>query len=143
MKRILSLFGAFCFGATLLMPSTFAVGASGNNISGDAKNGTIRSETVDSLNDFAGKFQGNFFAGGENEAEVGTKGVKNFLLNIARDGKNLVTIIAGVLMVITVLIMLFGEKSEEGMKKAKNILLYSALGIMLMQASVSIIGALW
>lgn len=71
--------------------------------------------------------------------EVWEKWALNFLINFAKDAKNLFLLIAFVYLIVWVLIILWTEMSDDGMKKWKNQILWTGVWIIIMQISYTTI----
>lgn len=137
MKLFLKIIWTLCISIFLLSSNVFALeitqgnqwwagnikvwnGDTGNKISNNALNDIKNTST-----------SGNFF-------EVGVsweQGIKNLLINIARDAKNIFFIIATIIMFILVFRLLFADNSEEEAEKFKSGIIWTAIGIIVMQIS--------
>ncbi|MDD2745024.1 MAG: pilin [Candidatus Gracilibacteria bacterium] len=111
------------------------------NLDRDAQSkagGTSRVDTTDSFitsveNDSGFGFGNTFkyFRAGA----TGERGTYNLLMNIARDLKNVVMLIAIVYLVISVLRMLLSGGSDEDVKKWKTSIIWTSIGIVVMQSA--------
>ena len=106
------------------------------NINGDATNGKTRDGYIDS---FKSKFGGFFFWGDL----TGEKWAKYLLITIARDLKNVVTLLAIIYLFIMVFRLIFSNGSEEDIKKWRGWILWTSLGIIIMQISFVFISILF
>ena len=69
--------------------------------------------------------------------------MRNLLVTVARDAKNFFTILAFVFLVVVILIFFFGSKGEDDAKKVRSAVIYTSLGIMLMQTAYVFINTLY
>lgn len=102
----------------------------------DATNGTTREGYLDS---FRAGF-GNYFFGGD---LTGEKGAKYLMITIARDLKNVVTLLAVVYLFIMVIRLLFSNGSEEDVKKWRGGIIAATLGIIVMQIAYALVSILF
>ena len=109
------------------------------DIRGDKKSGTSKGEVSGNLENFAGSTGVGFFAGGQ----TGEKGAYNLMLNIAKSAKDLFMLIAVVFLVIGVLKIIFGKGGEDDVKKWKSSILWTSLGIVVMQIAFVFITTLY
>ncbi|MGE4443719.1 MAG: hypothetical protein AB7E37_01855 [Candidatus Altimarinota bacterium] len=86
-------------------------------------------------NEYLGEMEGNefFYVG-----TTGEKGIKNLLLNIARDLRVIVFAIVLLVGLILVIKLIFGENTDEEQKKLKMGILWASIGIMVMQIAFSV-----
>lgn len=106
------------------------------NVNYDATNGTTREGYIDS---FQWGF-GSFFFGGD---LTGEKGAKYLMITIARDLKNVVTLLAVIYLFIMVIKIIFSDGGEEDLKKWRLGIVYASIGIVMMQISYVIISTLF
>ncbi len=102
------------------------------NVKGDARGGVTR-------DDFRSGF-GNYFFSGD---VTGERGAQYLIITIARDLKNVVTLLAVVYLFIMVIKIIFSSGSEEDAKKWRLGILYASLGIVVMQISYVLITTLF
>ncbi|EKD29713.1 MAG: hypothetical protein ACD_78C00308G0001, partial [uncultured bacterium (gcode 4)] len=102
----------------------------------DASNGTTRDGYIES---FKSSF-GTFFFWGD---LTGEKGAKYLMITIARDLKNVVTLLAVVYLFIMVIKLIFSSGSEEDVKKWRLGIIYTSLGIVVMQIAYTLISTLF
>ena len=106
------------------------------NLRGDATNGVARDGYLES---FKWAF-GSYFFWGE---LTGEKGAKYLLITIAQDLKNVVTLLAVVYLFIMVIKIIFSHGSDEDSKKWRLGILYTSLGIVVMQIAYVLITTLY
>ena len=92
------------------------------------KSGNNRNQYVD---DFNSSFGGYFFGA----SSTGEQGGYNAMITIARDVKNVFIAIAVIYLVISVLRLLFSNGGDDDVKKWKNSIVGTTLGIVLMQVA--------
>lgn len=119
------------FGTTFAEPTTRDL-----NLKYDATNGTTRDGYIES---FKWTF-GGFFFGGD---LTGEKGAKYLMITIARDAKNVVTLLAAVYLFIMVIRLIFSGGSEEDVKKWREGIIAATLGIIVMQISYVLVSNLF
>ncbi len=133
MKQFLKYLSLMCLGFFLATSYTFWWNlieikewpASNNlNTQWQGDRGKDRIDRLDDLDDGQ-----NFFRWTTNWE----RGINNLMINIARDIKNVVFIIATIIMFVLVLRLLFAENSEEEAGKFKSGIIWIALGIVVMQ----------
>ncbi|QFR39718.1 hypothetical protein A9Q91_05915 [Candidatus Gracilibacteria bacterium 28_42_T64] len=73
----------------------------------------------------------------------GEKGIYNSMIRIARDLKNVFFFIAGLYLVFLVLRLLFAENTEEEAGNFKKGIIWTSLGLVIMQLSYSVIKVLF
>jgi hypothetical protein len=95
---------------------------------GDATMGVTRDGYIES---FKAGLWGFFFEGDV----TGEKGAKYLMVTIARDVKNVVTLLAIVFLFIMVIKIMFSDGSEEDVKKWRWGIISASLGIVLMQVA--------
>lgn len=66
------------------------------------------------------------------------RGIKNLLITIAKDMKNVVLIIISVIVIVMVLRLFFGDNSDEDQTKLKNGILWLSIWIIVMQSAYSV-----
>ncbi|MDP2103843.1 MAG: hypothetical protein Q8K26_02900 [Candidatus Gracilibacteria bacterium] len=106
------------------------------NIRGDAKSGVSRTGY---LEDLKGTFGGYFFGGNV----TGERGAQYLLITIARDAKNLAIFVAVIYLFILVLKLFFSEANEETIKKWRLGIVWTSIGIVIMQISYVFISTLF
>ena len=74
---------------------------------------------------------------------TGEKGAKYLLITIARDVKNVVTLLAAVYLFIMVIRLIFSGGSEEDVKKWREGIIAATLGIIVMQISYVLVSNLF
>ncbi|MBW7954681.1 hypothetical protein H3C61_02625 [Candidatus Gracilibacteria bacterium] len=89
----------------------------------------------DTNNDYLNEIEGNdfFYVG-----TTGEKGIKYFLLNIARDLRVIVFALVLFFAVIMVIKLIFGENTDEEQKKLKMGIIWASVGIIVMQIAFSV-----
>lgn len=102
----------------------------------DARNGTTREGYIDT---YKASF-GSFFFGGD---LTGEKGAKYLMITIARDLKNVITLLAVVYLFIMVIKLIFSQGSEEDVKKWRMGIVYASIGIIVMQIAYVLISTLY
>ncbi|MDD2486939.1 MAG: hypothetical protein PHS92_01030 [Candidatus Gracilibacteria bacterium] len=100
---------------------------------GDSNGGSNRGSFLD------GYKQGGHFGGNL----TGEKGTQNFLINIAKDMKNLFIAIAVIYLFMLTFRLFFGGGGEDDLKKWRNGILWTSLGIMTMQMSYVVITSMY
>lgn len=75
--------------------------------------------------------------------ERGAEWIQATILKIAQDFKNLVTILATIALLVLVFRLFFASNTDEEVAKFKAGILYTVLGIALMQISYSVVSALF
>jgi hypothetical protein len=129
---ILGLSTLSLFSTTFAEPTTRDL-----NVNFDAKNGvTNRNDYVDNF----GSSYGSYFFGGD---LTGEKGAKYLMITIARDLKNIATLLAVVFLFILVLKIIFSSGSEEDVKKWKHGIIFTSIGIVVMQIAYILIATLY
>lgn len=106
------------------------------NVNFDARNGTVKEGYI---NDFSTGF-GTYFFGGD---LTGEKGAKYLMITIARDLKNVATLLAVVFLFILVIKIIFSNGSEEDVKKWKHGIIFTSIGIIIMQIAYILIATLY
>lgn len=106
------------------------------NVKGDARGGVTRDGYIE---DFRSGF-GNYFFSGD---VTGERGAEYLMITIARDLKNVVTLLAVVYLFIMVIKIIFSNGSDEDAKKWRLGILYASLGIVVMQISYVLITTLF
>ncbi len=81
----------------------------------------------------------NFF----NAGTTGEEGARNFLFGVGRDLKNLFIAVAVVYLVVGVVLVLFSGGSDEAVKKWKNSILWTTVGIIVMQSAYVFVSTLY
>ena len=82
--------------------------------------------------------------GGANTSQTaGVQGGKNLIVRIARDMKNALLAVAGFLLLIAVVRLVFSGATEEEAKKLKTTVVWATLGIVVMQSSFSFVVTLF
>ncbi|MDD5197962.1 MAG: hypothetical protein PHN60_03840 [Candidatus Gracilibacteria bacterium] len=119
------------FGTTFAEPTTRDL-----DLRYDATNGTTREGYIET---FKSSF-GTFFFGGD---LTGEKGAKYLMITIARDLKNVVTLLAVVYLFIMVIKIIFSGGSEEDVKKWRLGIIYTSIGIVVMQIAYTLIATLF
>lgn len=74
---------------------------------------------------------------------TGEKGAKYLMIMIARDLKNVVTLLAVVYLFIMVIKIIFSDGSDEDVKKWRLGILYTSVGIVVMQIAYTLITTLF
>lgn len=74
---------------------------------------------------------------------TGEKGAKYLMITIARDLKNVVTLLAVIYLFIMVIKIIFSDGSEEDLKKWRLGIVYASIGIIMMQISYVVISTLF
>lgn len=106
------------------------------NVNFDAQNGATREGYIDS---FKWGF-GSYFFGGD---LTGERGAKYLMITIARDVKNLVTLLAVVYLFIMVINIIFSNGSDEDVKKWRSGIISATLGIIVMQIAYVVVATLY
>ncbi len=133
---LLSLF--IVFGAFVSLNISFAEPNIWNIIdTGDAKLGVERSDGY--IESFKSGLWGFFFEGNV----TGEEGAKYLMITIARDLKNVVTLLAIVFLFIMVIKIMFSDGSEEDVKKWRWGIISASLGIVLMQVAYAVVSFLF
>lgn len=127
-KFLITLCTLFTLSFFLFSSYAFASGPSGNLKVGNGSNGNnINNDALNNLQSDSDVF---FTPGVKWE-----KGIKNLILNIARDAKNVIFIIATIIMFVLVFRLLFWENSDEEATKFKNGIIWTAVWLVVMQIS--------
>ncbi|MCT4617440.1 MAG: pilin [Candidatus Gracilibacteria bacterium] len=72
------------------------------------------------------------------EEVTGTGGIYNFLITVAKDMKNLVYIISSIYLLIMVLRLVFTQNSEEEFQNVKKTVIWTSVGLIVMQIAYSV-----
>lgn len=106
------------------------------NVRGDAKVGTSRTGYIDDFKSYFGEY---FFGA----TITGEKGAQYLLINIARDLKNFFMVVAIVYLVVLVFRLFFGHGGDEDMKNLRMGILWTSVGIIVMQIAYTLISLLF
>jgi hypothetical protein len=93
----------------------------------------------DYLEGFGSSFSDRFFRA----SSTGERGAYNFITGIGRDVKNVFIAVAVIYLVISVLRILFSAGGEEDLKKWKTSILWTSLGIVVMQTAYVFVSTLY
>ncbi|MDP5038969.1 MAG: hypothetical protein NWP80_00810 [Candidatus Gracilibacteria bacterium] len=137
MKKILTKFLLFISIISFLGFYGNTYGSSNINIL-DEKIGRDINDTELS-NIFNGK--NYFFGRGENT--LGERGIKNLILNIARDIKIVLYGLIGIIALIVVIKFIFSKGGDEEFKKVKNWLVYLTIGTIIITTSSFLVGIIF
>lgn len=93
----------------------------------------------DYLESYGNSFSDRFFRA----SSTGEAGAYNFIVGIGRDAKNLFIAIAVVYLVISVLRILFSSGGEEDVKRWKTSIIWTSVGIVVMQSAYVFVATLY
>jgi len=124
--------------ALSLFPTAIGVvSADDLNLRDDPKGGA--GERNERLSDFGSMFSNWFFQG----AKTGEEGMQSLLFRIAQDIKNVFILIAVIYLIVTSIKLIFSSGKEEEMKTAIQSILWTVIGIMVMQSAYTMITILF
>ena len=123
--------------AFAFVPASFA----DNELDIRTKSITSGSRTNAGLDEFANSadLSGKFYKAGN----TGNKGAYNTIMNVAWNLKNLFIAIAVVMLVVSVLRLLFSKGGDDDVKKWKSSIVWSTIGIIVMQSAYVFVSTLY
>ncbi|NDK19594.1 hypothetical protein GW819_02020 [Candidatus Gracilibacteria bacterium] len=109
------------------------------DLKGDARGGSTSREQQVDMDNFKSSF-GSYFFGGD---ITGESGAKYLLITIARDLKNVITLLAIVFLFIMAIKIIFSHGSEEDIKKWRHGIISASIGIVVMQVAYVLVSTLY
>lgn len=86
---------------------------------------------------------GKMYGVGSGANEQGVQGARNLVIKVAKDLKNVLIAVAGFLLIIAVVRLIFSGAEEEEAKKLKTTVIWATLGIVVMQSSYAFVAAVY